>query len=401
MKRLLMILVLLALTAPACRPSPATIAPTSLPTQQPTQPPTSSPLPTSTPEPSETLAPTPTFTHTPTPEPTVGLEKVYQFHGQLLHQIPGSQRSEGAFVAEGGPVYTVAFSPDGTLFVMGGRGKPQADFDEQTGRLFDTVFLFDLTTGLQTWQLSPAKQGSPVINDLVFHPSELYLFGAYQDRSVLNWDLENGERENIYQDHRGVARAVAISPDGTLLASAIDHLVRLWRSTRGWAFGKPGPTLSLQVLDEESRAPFYDLAFSPDNTLLATGTEGYITLWNPLNGQESLTLAGGGISLAFSPDGQTLVATDNTTISIWNVADGTLQYSIPIQATSLDYAPTGDLLAFTNGAEIILWDLQIQREVGRLSAHTDWINVIRFSPDGQFLATGSEDMTAIIWRILK
>lgn len=167
---------------------------------------------------------------------------------------------------------------------------------------------------------------------------------------MLNWDLEEAERENIFQDHRGVARAVAISPD---------------------------------------------------NTLLVAGTERYIILRNPLDGQEIMTLAGGGVSLAFSPDGQTLVATDNSTITVWNLSDGTPLYSIPLQTTSLDYAPTGDLLAFTNGTEIILWDMLTQREIGRLAAHTDWINVIRFSPDSQLLATGSDDMTAIVWRLVR
>ncbi|MCB9136662.1 MAG: hypothetical protein H6636_14655 [Anaerolineales bacterium] len=206
---------------------------------------------------------------------------------------------------------------------MAGRGKYKEDFDEQTGRLYDTVFLFDLTIGLQTWQLNPAKQGDKTVNDLVFHPNSPYLFAAYQDRSVLNWDMENGERENIYQDHRGTANAVAISPDGTLLAAAIDHLVRLWSSTRGWVYNKPTPTLSLQVLNAENRMPFYDVTFSPDNTMLAAGTDAYITIWNPLNGQETMTLNGGGLSLAFTPDGQTLVAGNGLGITVWDLSNGT------------------------------------------------------------------------------
>lgn len=55
-------------------------------------------------------------------------------------------------------------------------------------------------------------------------------------------------------------------------------MVRLWSSTRGWAYNKPAPTLSLQVLQAENRMPFYDLAFSPDYTMLAGGTNNYILL---------------------------------------------------------------------------------------------------------------------------
>ena len=295
----------------------------------------------------------------------------------------------------------MAFSPDDTLFVIGGRGDPDDDFDEQAGRLYDTVFLFDLTTGIQLWQLNPSKQGSKVIFDLVFHPAEPYLFGAYQDRSVLNWDLENGERENILQDHRGSANAVAISPDGSLLAAAIADTVRLWSGTRGWAYGRPMPTLTLTVLDEESRVPFYDLAFSPDGSMLAAGTDSYIVFWNPVNGQETKVLNTGGSEIAFSPDGKYLAATSISSLAIWDLENDIQMSAIPLAANSLDYSPDGEMLALTDGTDIILWDIAGNRELARTSAHTGSIHVIRFSHDGQYLATGSEDTTAIVWKIIK
>ena len=409
MKRILLLILLLSLIAYACgtgsAATPEDPGAANQPTTQPTSnPPTDTPTPlppTPTRAPTDTPTITPTPTDTPTPEPQVSLEQVYRFQGRLLPQTTGSQISEGNFVAEGGPVYTVAFSPDGTLFVMGGRGDPDDDFDEQAGRLYDTVFLFDLTTGIQLWQLNPAKQGSKVIFDLVFHPAEPYLFGAYQDRSVLNWDLENGERENIFQDHRGSANAVAISPDGTLLAAAIADTVRLWSGVRGWAYGRPNPTLTLTLLDEESRAPFCDLAFSPDGTMLAAGTDTYIVFWNPVNGQELKVLNTGGIEIAFSPDGKYLAAASVSSLAIWDLENDTQMSVISLAANSLDYSPDGEMLAFTDDADIILWDIAGNRELTRTSAHTGPIHVICFSHDGQYLATGSEDTTAIVWKIIK
>lgn len=408
MKRLIPLILLMNFIVSACILAPAAtlVEPTTSPqatTPTPALPTeTATPLPTTvTPAPTDTPTTSPTATDTPTPEPQIRLEQVYRFQGKLLPQTTGSQKSEGNFVADGGPVYTVAFSPDGSLFAMGGSGNPADDFDEQAGRLFDTVFLFDLATGNQLWQLNPAKQGSKTIYDLVFHPTDPYLFGVYQDRSVLNWDLENGERENIYQDHRGAAVAVDISGDGTILAAAIADTVRLWSSTRGWSFDRPNPTLTLTVRDVESRSAFHDVAFSPDGTLLGASTEAYVVIWNPLNGQEVITLNAGGVDIAFSPDGKTLAAADSSSITVWNLETQELLITLSERAVSLAYSPGGELLAFTNGAEIVLWDVSNALELVRLTAHEGSINVIRFSNDGQFLATGSEDMTAIVWRVVE
>jgi WD40 repeat protein len=408
MKRLFPLILLLIITLSACRIAPAAslAEPTASPQAATTTPvppsetATSIP-PTTTPAPTDTPTTPPTATNTPTPESQIRLEQVYRFQGKLLPQTTGSQKSEGNFVADGGPVYMVAFSPDGTLFAMGGRGNPADDFDEQAGRLFDTVFLFDLVTGNQLWQLNPAKQGSKTIYDLVFHPLEPYLFGVYQDRSVVNWDLENGERENIYQDHRGAAVAVEVSSDGTLLAAAIADTVRLWSSTRGWAYDRPKPTLTLTIRDVESRTSFNDVAFSPDGMLLAASTEADVVFWNPSNGQELMTLNPGGVELAFSPDGKTLAAAGSSSLTLWNLETQEPLTIFSEKAVSLAYAPDGAILAWTNGIEIVLWDIVTNLELLRVPAHEGPINVIRFSNDGQFLATGSEDLTAIVWRVIQ
>jgi len=107
---------------------------------------------------------------------------------------------------------------------------------------------------------------------------------------------------------------VAISPDGTLLASANDApTVRLFASTGGKL---------LRTLPQ--CAPTTPLAFSPDGKLLATGGPGgAVKLWCPQTAQLLATLKGhkGAISaLAFAPDGKSLASgSEDRTINLWEV----------------------------------------------------------------------------------
>ena len=49
--------------------------------------------------------------------------------------------------------------------------------------------------------------------------------------------------------------------------------------------------------------------------------------------------------------------------------------------------------------ELILWDLQRYTEIRRFEGHTDWINSVVFSPDGQTALSASGDHTLILWEV--
>jgi WD40 repeat protein len=54
---------------------------------------------------------------------------------------------------------------------------------------------------------------------------------------------------------------------------------------------------------------------------------------------------------------------------------------------------------------ILIWDLDIEELdckkiiVGTLEAHTNPVSCLAFSPDDQFLCSGSEDKTLILWDV--
>lgn len=147
--------------------------------------------------------------------------------------------------------------------------------------------------------------------------------GGYDNRLIF-WNFEeNREIRTIDNAHARQIRQLAISPDGTKLASVADDMkCKLWNIANG--------ELIREMRGHEERTPthfnsmLYCCAFSRDGTKLATGDRvGRVCIWNVENGErlgavevpslytwdgvQRIRSIGGVRSLAFSPDG-TLIA---------------------------------------------------------------------------------------------
>jgi WD40 repeat protein len=203
--------------------------------------------------------------------------------------------------------------------------------------------------------------------------------------------------------HRGHVSTLAFHPDGKLLASGSgeDGAVRLWEVPEG--------KHRLELADAGGRQQHVPLAFSPDGTTLASGSQdGVVKLWDPDSGDLRRTLrAGGGVwCLAFSRDGRVLAAgCEGNGIRLWDVSDGrerpSLQSRSGTAVRCLAFHPRGQLLAggshFGDGC-VRLWDLATQREVRALSGHDQFVTSCLWWPDGRLLASASvHDGTLRLW----
>src|SRR5262249_59881932 len=115
------------------------------------------------------------------------------------------------------------------------------------------------------------------------------------------WDLSSGLPRSTLRGHTGAFRAVAFSPDGSLLASAADDgMIKLWDVTEG-----------RELVTLRGHADWvWQVAFSPDGRrLLSGGANGPVKLWDlvPAQQLESLRCAEPS-GLGFSPDGKQLAA---------------------------------------------------------------------------------------------
>ena len=154
--------------------------------------------------------------------------------------------------------------------------------------------------------------------------------------------------------------------------------------------------------------PVYDLAFSPDDSMIASSSaDGSIRVWNITNGQTIHLLQGhyfDAYSTDFNLDGSILASAgwNDQKINLWNVSTGDL-------IDSWHYAFVGFRIAFSPIEKDVLaypyWNTTILRNVTdgtlihNLTGHTGMVWSVTFSPDGSLLATCSGDHSIKIWDV--
>lgn len=177
------------------------------------------------------------------------------------------------------------------------------------------------------------------------------------DTSLILWDLQTGQALRRLQGHTGDVNSVLFSRDNTSIFSASsDNTIRQWDVATGAEIRR----------FEGHTGAVYDLALSADGrNLLSTGADRIIR-WD---------VSSGAVSQSFEPLGANL----------W--------------AAVIAFSPSGDsfVSGFNNGT-IILRNA-FGEEIRRLNGHTDDIAALTFSPDGQYILSGSADRTVRLWDV--
>jgi WD40 repeat protein len=227
-----------------------------------------------------------------------------------------------------GPVWSVAFSPDGKTLVSGS--------DD------GTVRLWDVATGKEKRCLH-GHQGN--VRAVAFAPDGRSVASGGFGGVIRLWDVQTGKGRQLGQ-HRRMVWGVAFSPNGKMLVSAgKDDPVRLWdvaggrqireferlqtrlpRKKEGFAmFGKDGKLKKFVEKDLGRSRGVQSVCFSPDGRTLATAEDDHsVFLWEVETGQPRRDLEGhrGAVfAVAFAPDGKSLAsASYDLTALVWDVA---------------------------------------------------------------------------------
>ena len=114
-------------------------------------------------------------------------------------------------------------------------------------------------------------------------------------------------------------------------------------------------------------------------------------------------LGKGGISgeIAYSPDGTRLAVASS--IGIW-LYDAQTDEALDLLTghtswvSSVSFSPDGNTLASgSDDGTVRLWDANTGRPLRTLTGHTSWVLSVSFSPDGNTLASASLDDTVRLW----
>jgi WD40 repeat protein len=222
-----------------------------------------------------------------------------------------------------------AFSPDGKLLAVGGRGKTVADANRGVIRLYDA--------GMGK-ELGEMRGHATAIADLLFSPDGRslasggqVLFGARfggeepvnEEHMVRIWDVsmstegqQAGRRQRrVLGGPRG--NLGAFSPDGRTLAirGFLENTVSLWEVASGEERGRL----------EGHREMVFSTAFAPDGKSLATASmDGTVRVWSLPECKEIERLEGHRgwvMAVAYTPDGRRLVSGSiDTTALVWDLS---------------------------------------------------------------------------------
>ena len=106
------------------------------------------------------------------------------------------------------------------------------------------------------------------------------------------------------------------------------------------------------------------------------------------------------MSLSESTDGYYLTSSSGHTFRVWDVKLGVTIRVIEEVVIGVNFLDGGKILSTTKKS-VTLWNLASKgKEPKRLREHSDWVNTLAISKDGETLVSGSDDENIRVWDAL-
>jgi serine/threonine protein kinase len=302
------------------------------------------------------------------------------------------------FGTPGHTMRRLALSPDGKHLLTAGA---QAD---------GTARYWDIATGKEIYRL-PSQGGQ--VYDVAISPDGTKLLSCGGDKLIHVWDAATGHEVRQLKGHTGEVLGVAISPDGRMVASSgYDCQLRLWKLDTGELIASPGEAGAgwgvafspdgklIATWGQDHLIRLWDVKDRKEVRRLEGHKEWVVAAAFSSDGGRLL-------SGTWPSDGRGPVARPSE-LKLWEVGTGKLLRTVDLlpgdNVHGLAISPDGRQAlsccdSWGPAGLVELWDLERGKPVVALRGHASGVGDVAFLPGGRTAVSVGYDSTIRLWRL--
>ena len=286
-------------------------------------------------------------------------------------------------------LHSFAFSSNGNLIICSDNVGRIYFLDMEQGKVIESFF----------------DERGTVDQFAIFNENKLIL-SATSGQSVITVRDRDGDQKRTLVGHKGEITSIETGPcSGRIISSSKDHTIRQWDL---YAYIKSVNTEG--DYDSSSTTLSNDFKFYAG----ADFNTADITIWNTKDGSCYKKMKGVYACqyLTFNSDNTLLAIVGQKEPNHFSLKDNMLKlktYIFDVRRKKLHgiidandkmaFSPNNDRIACGVDSTVCIFDTKTSNLKKKLKGHSKGITAITYSPNGQYLASGSSDKTVRIWDV--